>query len=1016
MKRKVLGSKSRKGDTLKENLINDSDASLCGSSRNSSCGSNSSDEKSSGVSRIAKNALSRRRARRAEKAMEKTMETRTERQPTNVEISVIVEEATCAERPSSYNVNETRSRHSSMNQQRQQEQQEQQEQQHQQHSPISVPIQEVTVVDTTPSNISHTFAPHPAHKECDASTEPSPDTESLTVDTFDRPYSEYQKPPKAKQSFYSFDDVDTAPTERSSVVSVGSISTVDIASYCSMGSTERSSAVLPTTKNVPKNAPKNHHPYARKFRMKVKKEDVQATNDGYASVKKLSQWLDNDPFEKKKPRPTRKGNNILKKSRVFEPDQPSPVARELENICGNVSERRSWLKGAFEKQEDCEEEIAEGEMPTRASRMSVEPEESVSERAKWLREDAFHKNELHAELTASRARAEEIQVKAAVSDRAKWLQQEAFKKKDEVERPKSVDPSLRGSVSDRAKWLKEEAFKKREVAKANKSGSTLLPVPDTGLDMVPWDDVSGGYEIDDHIEEGHGEDDSCQERSASVTNEGDTEEQRMSVSERAKWLREEAFRKKQLEAEERPSRNEATIERGSVSDRAKWLKDEAFKKANAVAIRDKEPVPPPPVVADPNTMTPVPPKKLNPSPKPSPYPKKSPNEINASRDNNKKHVSPPPPLPYSFKKESERRNDTIINSSDTEEFDSSPKSNMYFRKSSYDDADDNSSVSVPTVTNIHNVSPNLNCYSRKSLDRETENERDVVSKENNNNNVRTGTNIESFTSPSPYIRKSTVREDSNIQEHTKKPDAAPKPSPFLRKSGERLTVREDSNNQEQTKKPDAAPKPSPFMRKSGERLYTRKSHESTHTRNSADSPLVKSSDSPFVKSSDSPFVKSSDSPFPKMKKDITRHPSPYARKLSASPTKPMPYTRRTSESPPKSRHCPVPRSSPVKQHPGNTTRSHIPPSHATNTRSSVKDVIGSLNKTTKTQQPKPKTAVQLRREQLENKQKVSGGNAAAIGKSTPKKTSWAVNGTGSYVKKVQGDVGPAPRKSFNDLP
>jgi len=214
--------------------------------------------------------------------------------------------------------------------------------------------------------------------------------------------------------------------------------------------------------------------------------------------------------------------------------------------------------------------------------MSEAPEETVPERSKGLEEDTLWKDEHQDEQRASSVRAEEMPVTAAVSDRAKCLQQEAFTKKDEGERPKSIDAGLRGSVSDRAKWLKEEAFKKRKV----------MPVLNESFVEAPWNNEQN-Y--------------SNEERPESSTKAS----QRTSVSELSKWLKEEEAFRKQLEADERPNHNEAIIERGSVSDRAKWLKDEAFKRENAVAIRDDKPVPPPPMVPDPNTMTPVAAKNPN---------------------------------------------------------------------------------------------------------------------------------------------------------------------------------------------------------------------------------------------------------------------------------------------------------------------------------------------------------------------------------------------------------------------
>ena len=47
-------------------------------------------------------------------------------------------------------------------------------------------------------------------------------------------------------------------------------------------------------------------------------EDVQATNEGYASVAKLSKWLADDPTSTKKVKQLRRGANIIAKSRKFD--------------------------------------------------------------------------------------------------------------------------------------------------------------------------------------------------------------------------------------------------------------------------------------------------------------------------------------------------------------------------------------------------------------------------------------------------------------------------------------------------------------------------------------------------------------------------------------------------------------------------------------------------------------------------------------------------------------------------
>jgi len=114
------------------------------------------------------------------------------------------------------------------------------------------------------------------------------------------------------------------------------------------------------------------NPNRFKFGPKVKKEEVQATDDTNASVQKISQWLSDDPFGKKKQVVIRRGMQIVQKSRAFEQDQvlkhmvggnrkESRVEREKEHFPqGKVSQGKNWLKGAFGegKEEEVQEEVS----------------------------------------------------------------------------------------------------------------------------------------------------------------------------------------------------------------------------------------------------------------------------------------------------------------------------------------------------------------------------------------------------------------------------------------------------------------------------------------------------------------------------------------------------------------------------------------------------------------------------------------------------------------------------------
>lgn len=114
------------------------------------------------------------------------------------------------------------------------------------------------------------------------------------------------------------------------------------------------------------------NPQKYRFGTKVKKEEVQATDETHASVQKLSQWLSDDPFEKKKTIVVRRGMHIIQKSRAFEQNQVGKLVDSVQNKNmsrvekerqhfpqGKVSQGKSWLKSAFgEEKKDSENNVA----------------------------------------------------------------------------------------------------------------------------------------------------------------------------------------------------------------------------------------------------------------------------------------------------------------------------------------------------------------------------------------------------------------------------------------------------------------------------------------------------------------------------------------------------------------------------------------------------------------------------------------------------------------------------------
>ena len=80
---------------------------------------------------------------------------------------------------------------------------------------------------------------------------------------------------------------------------------------------------------------------------RIKKADVEATDSKRVSVKTLSSWMSNDPFEQKKVRTIRSGTKVIAKSRIFEKDQVLAASRTCDIKTGSVGDKQAWLNGAF---------------------------------------------------------------------------------------------------------------------------------------------------------------------------------------------------------------------------------------------------------------------------------------------------------------------------------------------------------------------------------------------------------------------------------------------------------------------------------------------------------------------------------------------------------------------------------------------------------------------------------------------------------------------------------------------
>jgi hypothetical protein len=109
------------------------------------------------------------------------------------------------------------------------------------------------------------------------------------------------------------------------------------------------------TTEEPTPDPKKHFTPIR-AKPKIKKEEVQATDDTHASVAKLSAWLAEDPTSQKKLRHVRKGRNVIFKSRMFEKGLEDTIVEEAKIERGAVADRKNFFKNAFHHQEEEEEE------------------------------------------------------------------------------------------------------------------------------------------------------------------------------------------------------------------------------------------------------------------------------------------------------------------------------------------------------------------------------------------------------------------------------------------------------------------------------------------------------------------------------------------------------------------------------------------------------------------------------------------------------------------------------------
>jgi len=156
---------------------------------------------------------------------------------------------------------------------------------------------------------------------------------------------------------------------------------------------------------------KPHHPphsnniHKRVVRLVPKPaEQVQATNEGYASVAQLSKWLADDPTSTKKVKQIRRGANIIAKSRKFD--------KNLENVVVE-EERGSVLQKRLELQKALSEDSGDKDHNQHHDGATATTAESSS---------SNHSLEHHkTDKTTIRTRAAAEAASLSVSEKKKWL-------------------------------------------------------------------------------------------------------------------------------------------------------------------------------------------------------------------------------------------------------------------------------------------------------------------------------------------------------------------------------------------------------------------------------------------------------------------------------------------------------------------------------------------------------------------------------------------------------------------
>jgi hypothetical protein len=161
-------------------------------------------------------------------------------------------------------------------------------------------------------------------------------------------------------------------------------------------------------------------------RFKSRLEDkVQATDNGYASVKELSAWLAGDPTTKKAVRGSvRRGVNVINKSRMFEKDLEDVIIEEVGLHRGDVTDKKQWLEHeAFRDNNNDNDNDSDFDR-----RSAVTELVSVQDKKKWLHNAFGGSSVVNGGSDVDGGRDSRTVV--SVTDKREWLNK-AFKKGSE---------------------------------------------------------------------------------------------------------------------------------------------------------------------------------------------------------------------------------------------------------------------------------------------------------------------------------------------------------------------------------------------------------------------------------------------------------------------------------------------------------------------------------------------------------------------------------------------------------